>query len=142
MKVQARSWMGRLLSGRQGGSVLLETLVAVALLGFLGATFLPALTTSSTTTDQAGEMVNMDNLARAQMEYTKNSPYVSGSPDVTSYARVDDEGNPNKVIVPDGYSIVVLGHALNQPDDGIQEVTVTVNRGDSSVSLKGYKVNR
>ncbi|MDO8491920.1 MAG: hypothetical protein Q7T04_07905 [Dehalococcoidia bacterium] len=130
------------IARRQGGSILIETLVALALLGLLGATFLPAVSTSAKTAGLTEEMVNMDNLARAQMEYTKNSAYVSGSPDVTSYPRVDDPVNPNAVVVPDGYSVAVVGHALNQPDNGIQEVTVTVHRGAKSTSLKGYKVNR
>lgn len=143
MKDTTRSTMARLFSGRQSGTMLLETLLAVALVGLLGATLVPALAGAVANSALIDEMVNMENLARAQMEYTKNSPYMFADPDVFTYARVDDAGNPNAVTVPDGYSISVVGHTLAGPhDDGIQLVTVTVQRGGKSFVLNGYKVAR
>lgn len=120
----------------------MEALVALAILGFLGATILPALSTASRVASLTGETIRLGNLARAQMEYTKNSAYQYGSPDVTTYALIDDPANPDVLAVPSGYSIEVLGTPLNQPDDGIQEITVTVHSGAKSLSLKGYKVDR
>ncbi len=133
--------------GDQRGIVLAEALVALALLGILGTGLISALTTSTTARGRVEEEVAAHNLARAQMEYTKNVPYIEyvyGSPDVTpNYARVDDPSNPDAIEIPAGYSIGLAAQALNQPDDGIQEITVTVYRdGRSLVTLHAYKVNR
>lgn len=133
--------------GEQRGIVLAEALVALALLGILGTGLISALTTSTTARGRVEEEVAAHNLARAQMEYTKNAPYIAyvfGNPDVPpNYARIDDPGNPDAVDVPAGYSIGLSAQALNQPDDGIQEITVIVSRdGRSLVTLRTYKVNR
>lgn len=121
---------------------MLEVLIALALITILGVALLSALRTSSKTAAQTDEMVTMNSLARTQMEYTKNSPYVSGSPDVISYTLINDPSNPDAIAVPPGYSINVVGHALHQPDDGLQEITVTISRSGKSTALKDYKVNR
>jgi hypothetical protein len=92
------------------------------------------------------DKANVDNLARAQMEYIKNAytcPYDSVPPYV--YPTLDqlDPGNPYAITIPIGYSIGVAAAALHNPDDGIQEITVTVYRnGNSELAVKGYKVNR
>ena len=130
----------------QRGVTLIEATIGLALLGILGVIFLSAISTSTITMSVAEEKVNMNNLARAQMEYTKNSSYIAyiyGTPDVPpDYARVDDPNNPDAIVVPSGYSIDVAAQALHQPDDGIQEITVTASRDGESLVLKGYKVNR
>ncbi len=126
---------------QQTGAGFADVLVALALLGILMVTLFSALGTSSKTAAKTDEMVNMNNLARAQMEYTKIAAYISGSPDVTTYPLVSTQGS-DAISVPAGYTISVVGHALNQPDDGIQEVTVAIHRGSDTMTLKGYKVNR
>ena len=139
--------MKELWKGREKGSMLAETLVALALLGVLGTTYLSALSTSSMTMGNTEERVNIDNLARAQMEYVKNQPYIEyiyGTPDVPpDYARIDDPSNPDAIVVPNGYLIDIDAQALHEPDDGIQEITVTVYHDMQNVLvLRGYKVDR
>jgi len=130
----------------QSGVTLIETVIAIALLGIFGVVFLASLSTSTVTTAGLEDKANVDNLARAQMEYTKNinsCPYDSLPP--YNYQALDqlEAGNPYIIAVPDGYSISVTAAALHNPDDGIQEITVTINReGINRLMIKGYKVNR
>jgi prepilin-type N-terminal cleavage/methylation domain-containing protein len=130
----------------QSGVTLIETVIAIALLGIFGVVFLASLSTSTVTTAGLEDKANVDNLARAQMEYTKNinsCPYDSLPP--YNYQALDqlEAGNPYIIAVPDGYSISVTAAALHNPDDGIQEITVTIYReGINRLMIKGYKVNR
>ncbi len=130
----------------QSGIMLIDTVVALTLLGIFGVVFLSAISTSTKTMASIEDKVNVDNLVRAQMEYTKNtnsSPYDSVPP--YNYQTLDqlDPGNPYAITVPGGYSINVAAAALHNPDDGIQEITVTIYRnGISELITKGYKVNR
>ena len=139
----------------QQGVTLLETLTALALLGIFGVVFLTAISTSSITMANTEKMVNINNLARAQMEYTKNCDYITydygalpGNPadDVPpDYTTLDELGPsaPYAISVPSGYAIDVAAVALHEPDDGIQEITVTISRyGENLLVVKGYKVNR
>jgi len=70
------------------------------------------------------------------MEWVKNASY---SYNATSYSAVP---------IPDGkdylqYSSVVSAEPVHTPDDGIQKITVSVQRsGESVYFLQGYKVDR
>ena len=93
----------------------------------------------------AEKMVNIDNLARAQMEYTKNCSYIADNGTPPDYVTLDElaPADPYAIIVPDGYSINVTASALNNPDDGIQEITATISRdGENLLTVTGYKVDR
>lgn len=139
-------WKRVTASNQQSGFILMDMIVALALLGIFGVVFLSAISTSTITTANIDDKANVDNLARAQMEYTKNkisSPYDPDPP--INYQTIDhlDPGDPYAITVPDGYSINVTAAALNDPDDGIQEITVTIFRdGKNELVIKGYKANR
>jgi type II secretory pathway pseudopilin PulG len=141
-----RLWKKTNTTKDQSGITLIETVVALALLGIFGVVFLAALSNSAATTAAIEEKVNVDSLARAQMEYIKNinsCPYNSIPP--YNYQALDqlEVGNPYAIAAPEGYSINVTAAALHNPDDGIQEITVTVYReGINRLMIKGYKVNR
>ena len=133
----------------QRGVTVIETVIALALLGIFGMVFLSAISTSSITMANAEKKVHVDNLARAQVEYTKECSYIEyiyGPPDTPpDYQRLDelDPADPYAVIVPSGYSINVAAVALHNPDDGIQEITVNILReGENLLVVKGYKVDR
>lgn len=146
MERRKRLWKIVAAAREQSGVILIDTLVALALLGIFGVVFLSAISTSTITMASIEDKVNVDNLVRAQMEYTKNTnscPYDSVPP--YNYQTLDqlDPGNPYAITVPNGYSINVTAAALHTPDDGIQEITVTIYRnGNSELVTKGYKVNR
>lgn len=150
MKTQvARNLKLGLIFSEQKGVTLLETLAALALLAIIGVAFLSAIATSSITMANAEEKVEIDNLARAQMEYTKSgnyTDYIYGSPDIPpDYATLDElaPADPYAIPIPTGYSINVTAVALHEPDTGIQKITVTVSReGKDLLVMEGYKVNR
>ena len=133
----------------QKGVTLLEILFAIALLGIVGVVFLSALPSSSITMAKMRGKVDTDSLARSQMEYTKNCSYVEyiyGSPDIPPDYPTLDELAPSDnyaISIPTGYSVNVTANALNNPDDGIQQITVTVSKdGGDLLSIEGYKLDR
>jgi len=118
------------------GIALIETLVSLAVLGAITTTFLSGLATASTVTLNIDERVTADNLARSQMESTKTAEYVY---ETASYA---------PAIIPVGpdyndYSAVINAEPLNNPDDGIQKITVIIKKfTEEKVRLEGYKVDK
>ena len=145
----ARNLRLGLIFSEQKGVTLLETLAALALLAIIGVAFLSAIATSSITMANAEEKVEIDNLARAQMEYTKSgnyTDYIYGSPDIPpDYTSLDElaPADPYAIPIPTGYSINVTAVALDEPDKGVQKITVTVSReGKDLLVMEGYKVNR
>ena len=151
MKTQvARNLRLGLIFSEQKGVTLLETLAALALLAIIGVAFLSAIATSSITMANAEEKVEIDNLARAQMEYTKSgnyTRYIYGSPDIPpDYTSLDElaPADPYAIPIPTGYSIDVTAVALDSSaDKGVQKITVTVSReGKDLLVMEGYKVDR
>ncbi len=138
MERRKRLWKIVTAAREQSGVMLIDTVVALALLGLFGVAFLSAISTSTVTMASIEDKVNVDNLVRAQMEYTKSANFSSSY----NYQTLDqlDPGNPYAIAVPGGYSINVAAAALG---DGIQEITVTIYRdGKNELVVKGYKVNR
>jgi len=139
-----------LAAGGQKGVTLIETLVALALLGIFGVAFLSAISTSAITMASTQRNVDVEGLARAQMEYTKNcnyDPHDYGPPEIPpDYTTLDElvPGNPYAIVIPTGYSINVTATALDlSSDTGIQKITVTVSKdGGALLVMEGYKVNR
>ncbi len=119
------------LPGNESGVSLLETLVALAILGLIAVAFLGGLTTAARATIIADEQATAESLARSQMEYVKSYTYDS---EATTYPIVD---------TPEGYAVFVEVSSIPDTDADIQKITVTVNRGSKLVlTVEGYKVNR
>jgi type II secretory pathway pseudopilin PulG len=114
----------------------METVIAVAILGVVSASFLNGLTTTSRSVFITDEHSTAESLAESQLESVKNSHY---SYNTTSYT-----ASP----IPDSkdylqYSAIVLAEPLHTPDSGIQKITVIVQRSGKAVfNLEGYKVDR
>lgn len=111
------------------GSSLIETVVALALLGIIGVAFLSALTTTSNSRLIADEHVTARLLAESQMEDIKKQTYSF------SYDPV-----PIPAAYP-GYSATI--NVDNLRNGNIQKIAVTVRHHDHDIeTLEGYKVSR
>ncbi len=117
------------------GFALIETLVALALLGVIAVVFLGGIGTATKATIIADEQTTAESLVRSEIEYVKNCTY--------QYSATQYPVDPS-INIPDGWSMpapaVELVHAT---DDGIQKVTITVERnGEQKFSAQIYKVDR
>ncbi len=124
----------------QRGMTLLETLVAVAIMGAVAVTFLTALAMSSKAAMISQERVTAESLAQSQTEYVKMLSY-------------DEDSNPPvyavdpSLVIPAGYAIQVTGERVDLDpahagDDGLQKITVVVNRGGNALfTIISYKRN-
>jgi len=107
---------------------MIEAVIALALLGIFGATFLGALGTSSSARLIADEHSSGLILAESQIEYLRELPYAS------SY-----DAPP----VPDEYAGYTTTVEVETLRNSIQKITVSVlRRGREVVSLESYKVSR
>lgn len=111
----------------QGGIGLLETLLAVAILGVVGAGFLQALGTASRGAETHQERVTATSVAQSQVEYIKTQDY---TPLPGSYELITSS--------PPGYTVSLD----TTEDNGKQEVTVEVHyRGDFVFQMTTVKVD-
>jgi type II secretory pathway pseudopilin PulG len=115
----------------QRGLGLVETLVAVAILGTAVVAFAVALSAGSIAVGEHDGEVVAQGLAHSQIEYTKSYAY---DPDAATYPLI---------AAPEGYAISVGVSAVPNTDSDIQKITVTVTRqGEAILQVEGYKMNR
>ena len=112
-----RRRISNLLKGQQGFG-LVETLVAMAILGVIGVGFIQALGTTSEGTDIHEERVTASSLAQSQVEYIKSLGY-----DATASNPDPGVDYPVGVSLPLNYSMTV---DTTEEQTGKQEVTVKV----------------
>jgi type II secretory pathway pseudopilin PulG len=110
---------------------LVETLVAVAILGTSVVAFVTALSAGSIAVGEHDSEALAQGLAQSQLEYTKSYTY---DPGATTYPLV---------AVPEGYILSVGVSDVPNTDTDIQKITVTVNHdGEEIIQVEDYKVNR
>jgi Tfp pilus assembly protein PilV len=115
----------------QQGLGLVETLVAVAILGTSVVAFVVALSAGSIAVTEQDEQVVAQSLVQTQLEYTKSYPYDT---EATTYPAVD---------TAEGYTISVGVTSIPDTDADIQKITVTVSRESETImTVADYKVNR
>ena len=121
-------------NGRRRGEAgvgLVETLIAVGILGLALTVLLAAVSTGSLAVSRTEERVAAENVARSQLEYTKSQAYI---PLPASYATVTPS--------PGGYSVAADAASIDL-NIGIEKITVTVSRnGKTLLVVEDYKVNR
>lgn len=135
----------RKFRGNEAGLLLIEALMATAVLGLIAVAFLTGLATITKATSIADEQATAESLTRIQMEYIKSQDYID-------YAD-PGHGEYEVVAAPANYSIepsaIPVAPDTGQPlppgeDEGIQKITVTVKRGGekSVLIVEDYKVDR
>ncbi len=119
------------MTSGQEGVGLVETLIAVAILGVTLVVLLTAISTGSIGVATTEERVTAENLARSQLEYTKSQAYVTAP---ASYATVTP---------PTGYAVTAAATSIPGGDSSIQQIMVTVTRdGETLLTVEDYKVDR
>jgi prepilin-type N-terminal cleavage/methylation domain-containing protein len=124
--------LSNILSNRQErGMTLVESLVAIAILGGGVLTLVLTMSGGALAVRENEQQAIAQSLARTQLEYTKNCAYEPGA---TTYPAVS---------APEGYSISVGVIAVQGGNGYIQKITANVTR-DGAIILKAedYKVNR
>ena len=114
----------------QRGVGLVESLVAVAILGIAVVAFIMALSSGAVAVREGNQQVVAQSLVRTQLEYIKSCDYD------TTYS---------EVYTPEGYTISVEVDSIPEPDtdDNIQKITVTISLGDENIlTVEDYKVDR
>jgi len=111
------------------GVSLIETVIALALLGIIGVAFLSALATSSDARSIADEHASARILAESQMEEIKKQTYAF------SY-------DPISIPVEyPGYSATI--DVDNLRNGNIQKITISIRHHDRGIeTLESYKGNR
>ena len=124
-----RARLNQLHKGQRGFG-LVETLVAVAILGTCVAAFVVALSAGSLSVNELDQETTAQRLALNQIESTKAQVF-----------RLD--GVYPIITAPAGYTITMNIASVPGTDENIQRMTVGVTRGGASIyGLSGYKVNR
>jgi len=132
-KAAIARWLAPIIdcARQEKGLGIVDSLVAVAILGLAASSFVTALSTGSIAVHEEEVELIAQRLARNQLEYIKSYPY---DPGASTYPTVD---------APDGYSISVGVSSIPDTDDDIQKITVTISRdGQDILSVENYKVNR
>lgn len=149
--------------GSQRGIGMLETLLALGVLGFVGVAFMTALGVSFKSTDINDEQVTGENLVRTQLEYIRDQDYCLPDPaptPSTPYTIPTDGGcvaagatydvPPPGVTLPPGYTITleIAQYCGGEPEvcyavAQIQKLTARVFHGGKPVAkiedLKTYR---
>jgi len=109
------------------GLGLVESLVAVAILGTAVVAFVIALSTGSIAVREGNQEAQAQRMARTQLEEIKAAPYA---------------GNYTPIAEPD-YDISVTAGSIPDTDADIQKITVTISRDGSDILIvEDFKVNR
>ena len=120
-------------SNSERGGLLVQTLVAIALLGIIGTAVLSAMATTSKAVRITDERDTATNLATSQMEYVK---------DLNWQTQYTPAPIPAEYI---GYSVKepISVQSISQRDNNIQKITITIVYQNREIfTLEGYKVYR
>lgn len=153
-RVRLSSKIRKTLRGSSGGFTLIEVLIALALMGLIAIAFANGLGTASKAVITGDVRTTAESLARSQMEYIKNQPYIDYSDpdrDPEDYDVMEEcpENYAINIVVqpidPDTYEpyTYIEGEGRFEYDDGIQVIKVTVSHeGGDVITLEGYKIDR
>lgn len=129
---RALTRLRKIFTGRaETGLTLLESLVAIAILGGAVLTLILTMSGGALAVQENDHRVTAQGLARTQIEYTKSYAY---DPDATTYPVIS---------TPDSYGVTVNVTAVPDADSNIQKITANVTlNGTVILTTEDYKVNR
>lgn len=114
----------------QRGTTLIETLLALAILGSIGTVYLSAVSTGSHTSARLDKQATAERLVRNQLEEIRGTTYDDTVP--YQYPVVD---------CPAHYSINI--DVEPNVDNTLQKITVTVShQADTFIRINTYKVKQ
>ena len=117
---------------RQEGIGLVEVLIAMVITGGVVVLLCNTLSTGSRAVGIMQERTIAENLARAQLEFTRSQDYI---PAPASYDAVES--------LPADFTVSADASSVVDRDENIQRITVTVYRdGDAILTEEDFKVNR
>ena len=126
----------KLFARREPGVSLMETVVALGILGAISVTFLVGLATTSRATFILDEHATAESLAQSQMEWARNTGYVY---EAATYPAAPIPAHKDYL----DYSASIAVQPLHAPDDGLQKLSVTIQRSGRGIFLlEGYKADR
>ena len=125
------SWWLQKRRGNQRGSLLIEIIVVLAILGSLGIPILSAVQTTYIASHQFDVQSTAENLIRNQLDDVLLQPY-----------KAPDDPNPTYLTItpPDGYSIIAESRIWDADSLDISTLRITVFYHDES--LKVYETLR
>ncbi len=128
----------------QSGLTLIETIVAVAILGFIGVGIVKALETNSRATRVLDEQVEAVNLTTTYFEAIKQLPYNNTG---SAYSSAGEN-----ITIPSQYSVAIkiqysndgTTWVDNHTDEKLQKITVSVSRegGKALLSICNFRTER
>lgn len=132
----------RLFRGQRGIG-LLETVIALALLGMIGVGFLSGLTTTSKSAMVSHERVVAESLAKSQLEHIKSQSYIpiaDYNPLTNCYEKIDISAD----LVGGGYDIEINPpETVIEPGGGgfeLQSITVVIScNGKAILQVSSYR---
>ena len=145
-------WLGkekfRFLRGQQGIG-LIETVVALAILGLIGVAFLNGLTTTSRAVTLSQEKVIAESLAKSQLEHIKSQDYISvfnyNNPDcydeIVIPAHLASVGYAVEISPPE--YVIANGENMTAGRAGfeLQSIEIVIkNSGKAILSMSSYRV--
>ena len=115
----------KLVGGYRGkaGATLLETVVALAILGTIAVVFLGGMIGTTKAASLSDEQTTAESLAQSQMEWTQNATYAYGA---TQYSTGPLSSGRDYI----AYSANITVQPLNNPDNGIQKITVAIQHSE------------
>jgi type II secretory pathway pseudopilin PulG len=142
------------------GELLIEVLIALAILGIISVVFIGAMYTSLNAARITDERSNALTLAKSQIEYVRTAGYST----IDNWAYTVDTSGSSYSVMPSwwsasppptlaseytGYSVAVTGtrnidlDGTTGPDEGIRTITAVVSHNGTAVfTLENYEVDR
>jgi prepilin-type N-terminal cleavage/methylation domain-containing protein len=128
---------------RRGGFSLVETMVALALMGIIVVAVLSAFSSATLAAYRHGLDTTLDRLVRSDAEFIKRQAYVPKPPPAGAYANLAAPGYVFALQVQ-YYSpgpVPPRGFSPANPERGLQQIVLTVTApGGASEQLMFFKV--